>query len=309
MLDSLIGAGRKTLKVVNVLGDAVRRTNRQRRLREYLRSDRRPWRKGYEEYRNQYMVAALNNAELLTIFRESCPLPAGYGYRMDARVVEIPWLLSRLDGPRQVVLDAGSALNNTPVVNNPIMSRHKLFILTLAPEAQAFWRLGISYVYDDLRRLPFRDGFFDGIACISTIEHVGMDNSMYTAEHGRAIGQPDDYLVATRELKRVLKPGGYLYISFPFGKYEDHGWLQQFDAQHADALLNVFRPASHKETIFQYLPDGWILSDREACAQCSYFDVHTSKYFDPNSAVEYPDDYPAAERAVACLELQRGADA
>lgn len=308
MFDSLIGAGRKTLKVVNVLGETARSITRKRRLRDYLRSDRRPWRKGYYDYRAQYMVAALNNAETLTIFRESCPLPAGYGYRLDARVVEVPWLLSRLDGPRQVVLDAGSALNNTPTLNNPIMSRHKLYILTLAPEAQAFWRRGISYVYDDLRGLPFKDEFFDVVACISTIEHVGMDNSRYSAEDGRAVGQPDDYLVAAAELRRVLKRGGRLLISFPFGKYEDHGWFQQFDAQHADALLNVFQPASHKETVFRYLPDGWVLSDRAACAQCSYFDVHTSKYFDPKSAVEYPDDFPAAERAVACLELQRGAD-
>jgi hypothetical protein len=31
--------------------------------------------------------------------------------------------------------------------------------------------------------------------------------------------------------------------------------------------------------------------------------VHRSKYFDPESIIEYPPDYPAGERAVACLEL------
>jgi SAM-dependent methyltransferase len=251
------------------------------------------------------MVDALNNPDLLTIFRESSPLPSGYGYRLDARVVEIPWLLSRLDTPRQVVLDAGSALNTSFVVNSPIMSRHKLVILTLAPESEAFWRRGISYIFDDLRHLPFKDGWFDAVACISTIEHVGMDNSRYSAEDGRYESQPDDYLAAVGELKRVLKPGGHLYISFPFGKYEDHGWFQQLDAQRADALLGVFKPTIHEETIFQYLPDGWVVSNRAACAQCSYFDVHTSKYFDPNSDIEFPDDFPAAERAVACLKLQR----
>jgi hypothetical protein len=104
-------------------------------------------------------------------------------------------------------------------------------------------------------------------------------------------------------MRRVLKPGGVLYITFPFGKYENHGWFQQFDSPLMDRLIEGFSPTSFNETIFRYDPDGWKLSDRNSCAHLQYFDVHTSKYFDPKSSIEYPPDYPAAERAVACLEL------
>ncbi len=70
-----------------------------------------------------------------------------------------------------------------------------------------------------------------------------------------------------------------------------------------DMLIEEFGPSQLNETIFRYDPNGWKLSDRASCARCQYFDVHTSKYFDPNSMIEYPPDYPAGERALACLEL------
>jgi hypothetical protein len=106
-----------------------------------------------------------------------------------------------------------------------------------------------------------------------------------------------------KELRRVLKTGGSLFISFPFGRYENHGWFQQFDADLVDTLVGAFAPSRSHEVIFQYHPDGWQVSNREACRACEFFDVHDSKYSDPNSMIEYPPDYPAGERALACLEL------
>jgi DNA modification methylase len=110
---------------------------------------------------------------------------------------------------------------------------------------------------------------------------------------------------AIAELKRILKPGGILYISFPFGKYADYQVFQQFDLELIDVLINSFEPSKSKETIFRYDPSGWILSDRDGCKECEYFNVHTSKYFDPNSTIEFPSDYTAGVRAVACLELKK----
>ena len=202
------------------------------------------------------------------------------------------------------LLDAGSSLNHEFVLRSPALANKRITIVTLAPEAQCHWKLGISYVFGDLRDLDFRDNVFDTIACISTIEHVGMDNTMYT--RATDVAQPGDtkeFLLAVKELKRVLKPGGVLYITFPFGQYENHGWFQQFDSQLMDKLIEGFDPSHFSETIFRYDPDGWRSSDRASCAHCQFFDVHTSKYFDPNSTIEYPPDYPAGKRAVACLEL------
>jgi len=276
----------------------------RRRLSSYLKSDRRPWRTGYSEYRDQYLRRVIGDLDILTVFEKGGELPEGYAFRLDARMVEIPWVLSRVANKDGRLLDAGSALNYEFVLNSPALANKKVTILTLAPEGDAYWRLGVSYMFGDLRKLDFRDDLFDAIACISTIEHVGMDNSMYAGESDIARrGDPTEFLSAVDELRRVLKPGGAFFVSFPFGRYENHGWFQQFDSELVDTLVERFRPAKIIENIFRYQPDGWQRSDRATCRDCEFFDVHKSKYFDPQSTVEYPPDFPAGERALACLEL------
>src|ERR1044072_4385773 len=271
---------------------------RRKRLASYLKSDRRPWREGYYEYREKSLSEAVVDDALLDTLAASRQLPKGYGYRLDARIIEIPWVLSRVrqwkDGR---FLDAGSALNYDIVLSAPALKEKQTTIVTLAPEGQAFWQLGVSYVFGDLRDLDFRDERFDSVACISTIEHIGMDNTMYAEDLEVAKrSDPSEFVLAMKELKRVLKTGGSLYISFPFGRYENHGWFQQFDAPLVDTLIAGFAPTQSHESIFQYHPDGWQRSDRESCKEWEFFDIHTSKNSDPNSTIEYPVDYPAGER-------------
>ncbi len=277
---------------------------RRKRLASYLRSDRRPWREGYQEYREKRLRELISDESLLDTFAEGRLLPKGHGYRLDARIIEIPWVLARARRADGRFLDAGSALNYDFVLTSPALKKKQTTIVTLAPEGQAFWQLGVSYAFGDLRNLDFRDDRFDAVACISTIEHIGMDNSMYADDPDVARrSDPSEFVLAVKELKRVLKPNGVLYITFPFGRYENHGWFQQFDAALADTLLEAFGPSQDSEAIFRYHPDGWQLSNRTASQECEFFDVHTSKYLDPQSIIEYPPDYPAGERAVACLEL------
>src|SRR5258705_8108197 len=124
----------------------------QRRMSSYLKSDRRPWRTGYSEYRDQYLRRMISDPDVVKIFENGGELPKGYAFRLDARMIEIPWVLSRFAKKEGPLLDAGSALNSEFVLSSPALANKRVIILTLAPEGDAFWRLGVSYVFGDLRQ-------------------------------------------------------------------------------------------------------------------------------------------------------------
>ena len=182
-------------------------------------------------------------------------LPRGLGVGFDERVVEYPWLFSR--GLSGRVLDAGSVLNHRHVLERLLPTVDELTIVTLAPEPVAFTSLGVSYLYGDLRQLPFRDGWFDEVACLSTLEHVGMDNAVYGAAGPNAADARPEAAAALRELLRVVRPGGRVHLSVPFGRREDHGWFRQLDREDIDDLLSAAGVDAHEEAVFLHTRRGW----------------------------------------------------
>lgn len=225
-------------------------------------------------------------------------LPPGYGRWLDERMVEYPWLFSRLPRGPGRLLDAGSVLNFAPLVRHPLIQDKDLTIMTLAPEENCFARRGISYVYGDLRSIPFPGEHFDAVACISTLEHIGLDNTLlYTRDAAMKENAPDSHLVALKEMRRVLRPGGSLFLSVPFGRRDVRSWIQIFDAAAISRLIEAFAPCSVCELYFRYHPEqGWRLSSREAAADARYFDFRTD--------AAWPG-HPVAAEAVACLQLQK----
>jgi len=225
-------------------------------------------------------------------------LPPGFGRWMDERIIEYPWLFSRLPEGPGTLLDAGSVLNHHFIVAHPKLRRKKLTIMTLAPEPECYWHQAISYVYGDLRDLVFRHGLFDYVVSISTLEHVGLDNQRF---HSLALDQKkqetDSYLLAVRELSRVLRPGGLCFISLPYGKRVVHDWMQLFDQEMIESVIHEFRPRCSRVTYFRYLgDDGWKLSDAKAAADARYFDFEKDAPW---------KGHPAAAEAVVCLELKK----
>lgn len=285
------------MKITQTLLNKYRKIKKSLRMANYRRNGSVPWSTGYIDQRVAFVKDTLNNPALMQKFIESEQLPTGHGARLDERVVEYPWTLARIPDGAGCILDAGSTLNFDFLAAHPRLREKNLVIYTLAPEG-VLNLPNVSYLYGDLRDTILKDAVFDGVVCISTLEHVGMNNTLlYTADTRFQETDTRAYRTVVAELRRLLKPGGKLLLTVPYGRYENHGWLQQFDAERITDVIAVFGGARTNVTYYRYLPDGWRLAEAEDCADCRYFNIH---------ATQAPAaDYAAAARAVACIEMIR----
>jgi SAM-dependent methyltransferase len=277
----------------------VNQIKRQASIGAYVMGGRKPWSRGYNYSKFDFIRGVLNDKVFNAKFKDLKPLPDGFGYGYDERVVEYPWALTRIPEGKGRLLDAGSVFNFKEIVEDSRIANKDLTIFTLAPESHAFWNKKISYHYGDLRELPFKDNWFNTIDSLSTLGHVGMDTRIYTKEAGSGkVGLEAEQ--AVKELIRVLKPGGKLLISVVFGKRQIIEWnktpfAEQFDSPLLKDLLRSFSSCKSVSTVFyKYTQNGWDISTEEGCQGLEYFNIHTAKSFAPDGA--------AAARAVALIE-------
>lgn len=267
----------------------------------YLKNGKVPWSAGYIEYKFQKLVEIINNQVYLSYFSEN-KLPTNFGYRLDERIVEIPWVINKLSNEKGCLLDAGSSLNFIEIINSEKIKVKDLTILTFDPEENNFNKKRISYVYGDLRDLPFKNELFNEIACISTIEHIDMDNSIYGwNENNSKVNNETksyEYIKVVEELYRVLKSKGKLFLTFPFGKFENHGFFQQFDAEMLVKITAFFKSKGSIElTFFKYENDSWNFAELEELSSFESFNPHTGR--------GKGNDGAAHCRSVCCIEFQK----
>lgn len=276
---------------------------RERRIAKYLEGGRIPWSPGYREYKWSAIEVVLADAEVCRRISEGT-VPPEHGVGLDERIVEYPWVFPLLSGTRGRILDAGSVLNFSEIVRHPSLDPKRLTITGLAVEKECHYDAGVSYQFADLRDLPFRDQWFDLTICLSTLEHIGMNNEIYghDDERGETVsggtGAADgSHLDAVRELIRVTKPNGAIAISFPVGVGEDHGFFQQFDRPMIDAVLEELRRfGGVVESYFRYRPGGWVGASWDECRDATCHNPHTG--------MGKGDDGAAHCRAVGCFVVK-----
>jgi SAM-dependent methyltransferase len=198
----------------------------------------------------------------------------------DERVVEIPWVLSRLV-PSGRVLEVGYAYAEPVYLAGLLRAGVDLVGLDLADRDVE----GMERITADVRSIPLPDESVDQVLLVSTLEHVGADNTGYGLATEDDAGSRAD---ALRELGRVLRPRGSLLVTVPLGEPGDHGWFRLDDVRGWTSLFTSAGLFVEEQEAYELTESGW----RAAPA----FDA---------SGVGYGDRGPAAS-AVLCTELSPG---
>uniref|UniRef100_UPI004047EE5B methyltransferase domain-containing protein n=1 Tax=Algoriphagus sp. TaxID=1872435 RepID=UPI004047EE5B len=268
-------------------------------IKTYLASDRIPWSVGYTDFKRESIKKVISDPELQVSFIRNKLLP-NFGYRLDERIVEYGWLFSNLIKGKTTFLDAGSTFNFEYMIEHSVMKEKDIYIYTYYPEEQSYVANRISYNFGDLRDLPYKDNLFDEIVCQSTLEHIDMDNSMYgydlKSNLNVELNKSYEYIKVIEELLRVLKNNGQLLLTFPFGKFENHGFFQQFDSEMLGKIIDKIKDFGNYEyCFFKYLPEGWIIASQENCSD--------SESFNPHTQIGKKEDFAAHSRAICCIKF------
>jgi SAM-dependent methyltransferase len=170
------------------------------------------------------------------------------------RVIEEPWAVANVR-PGERVLDVGSATSRYLREMPPGCRVYAIDIRPTRPQP------GVAVVQGDVTLAPFRPGSFDVVTCISTIEHVGLD----VYQQG-----PDEFgdEVAMRHLRSLLRPGGRLLLSAPFGRRAVVAWLRVYDWPAFRRLLSGYKLLAAQ--FYRRQGDRFVPCTREELADAAF---------------------------------------
>lgn len=125
-----------------------------------------------------------------------------------SRQWEYPFVFSRIDSAIKArekvrILDAGSGITFFPYYIKSMYPSTDVYCIdtdntlkNIFERVNANSKVAVGFSASDLRRLPFENGWFDIIYCVSVLEHT------------------EDYPEVIDEFHRVLRPYGRLVITF-----------------------------------------------------------------------------------------------
>lgn len=126
------------------------------------------------------------------------------------RLIEYPFIHENIPfgGGSKKILDVGSGNSILP-----FELASKGYEVYAIDSKRGFYKIlhhsNFTFVQGDIRKTDFPDNFFDIVTAVSSIEHIGLGSSNIDLGKDKK---------ATKEIARILKPGGMFLITVPFGK-------------------------------------------------------------------------------------------
>ena len=188
-----------------------------------------------------------------------------YGVNDTERCIEIPWTISCYKGEKKV-LDIGYAnaeeryLKELISLNIPLLYGIDIVKKDISE---------IITIREDIRKTNLPNNFFDLVFFVSTIEHIGKDNSIYDKMYCENDNLGD--LKAIKEIHRITKKGGRIVLTAPYGKFHDYGWFIQYDDGRWNELIRASKCKKLREDFLIY-KNGWYNSNKHELKDILYGD-------------------------------------
>lgn len=150
-------------------------------------------------------------------------------YYVNERIVEIPFVIRNIEAREKSILDVGCCDSLVPLE----LAHLGFHVWGIDQRRYPYTHPNFKFVQGDICELCFPSNFFDVAISLSTLEHVGI------GYYGDVLHQRGD-LTAIREICRVIKPGGKLVLTAPYGKAAKN-WQRIYGADDLGRLLSDFR--------------------------------------------------------------------
>ncbi|MFX1239719.1 MAG: class I SAM-dependent methyltransferase [Promethearchaeota archaeon] len=168
------------------------------------------------------------------------------------RIVEIPFLYKNFDfNEMEKILDLGCV--GSKISMQLASLGYKVVGIDYRPFI--FKHKNLEFIQGNFFDIDLPNESFDCVICISTIEHIGLPAyNIKPFEHGDK--------KAIEKIYNLLKIGGKLILTVPFGKAIVDPFERNYDQKSLEQLIHRFRILEFE--IYERSKNGWVISENQS---------------------------------------------
>ncbi|MCK5320170.1 DUF268 domain-containing protein [Candidatus Parcubacteria bacterium] len=173
------------------------------------------------------------------------------------RNLEYPWMIKNINITKGELLDVGSTACDLLYELLP----ETIEINGINLNKQTAKNNKIKLSQGDIRNTGYQNDYFDCITCISTLEHIGV-SGRYNSDNDH-----DGDIKAMQEMKRILKPGGILLVTVPYGTKDVLPINKLYNKNRIEKLFNGYDIVEQKFSKFNQKFNLWLETREEEAAK------------------------------------------